>query len=57
MKTKTVAADLSGASSAEVFVNESLEAEASGASSLAYKGNVKNIDIDKSGAASVHQKK
>ena len=57
LKTKTVAADLSGASSAEVFVNESLEAEASGASSLAYKGNVKNIDIDKSGAASVHQKK
>jgi preprotein translocase subunit SecE len=54
-ETESVTADLSGSTSAEVFVNESLEAEASGASRLSYKGDVKSLDIDKSGVAKINK--
>ncbi len=47
--------DLSGASFAEVNCSEKLEAEASGASKLKYKGDVKNIISNNSGASSIER--
>jgi hypothetical protein len=45
--------DASGASTANVFVSESIKAEASGASSISYAGNPKSVDKNASGASSV----
>ncbi len=47
--------DVSGASEAEVHVTGKFEAEVSGASSLRYKGNPENVEIDKSGVSSVRK--
>lgn len=54
-KTEAVTADMSGAASADIYVNESLEADASGASRLSYKGDVKSLDMDRSGSAKINK--
>jgi hypothetical protein len=50
-----VLVSLSGASSAEVSVNDSIEASLSGASSLRYRGDPDVITLDVSGASSIGQ--
>jgi len=45
--------NLSGASSAEVSVNDSIEASLSGASSLGYRGDPEVSNVDVSGASSI----
>jgi hypothetical protein len=45
--------DASGASKAYVTANESLFADASGASSIRYSGNPADVQVDKSGVASI----
>lgn len=46
--------ELSGASDAKVFATNKLTIDASGASSIRYKGNPPNVSVDESGASSVH---
>jgi len=46
--------ELSGASDAKVFTTNKLSIDASGASSIRYKGNPPDISVDESGASSVH---
>lgn len=46
--------DLSGASEAKVFSTNKLRIDASGASSVRYKGNPPDVSIDESGASSIH---
>jgi hypothetical protein len=48
-----VAVDVSGASDAEVTVSDRLEAQASGASSVRYRGEPDRVISDESGASSV----
>ena len=48
--------DCSGASSAKIFASKSLDGESSGASSIYYKGNTKNINLRTSGAGSIKKK-
>jgi len=45
----------SGASSAEVFVMDELDADASGASSIEYKGAPESVNADASGASSIDE--
>jgi len=45
--------ELSGASDAKVFATNKLNIDASGASSIRYKGNPPDISIDESGASSI----
>lgn len=45
----------SGASSAEVFVMDELDADASGASSIEYKGAPESVKADASGASSIEE--
>ncbi len=49
-------ADISGASDIKITVNKSLNARASGASSLNYKGNPDKKDVTATGASSVSQR-
>jgi len=49
-------ADISGASDIKITVNKSLNAKASGASSLYYKGNPEKKDVSSSGASSISQR-
>ncbi len=49
-------ADLSGASDIKITVNKSLNAKASGASSLYYKGIPEKKDVSSSGASSISQR-
>lgn len=51
--SKEVTVDASGASSAYVMASNAVHAEASGASSVRYSGNVKDIHSSTSGASSV----
>jgi hypothetical protein len=51
--SKEVNLEASGASSAAVVANNALRAEASGASSIRYSGNVKDVSSSTSGASSV----
>jgi hypothetical protein len=51
----TLDIDLSGASTAEVNVSESLTADLSGASSLRYRGDPPVVNTDASGASSVER--
>ncbi len=48
--------DCSGASSVKVSVTKSLIGEASGASSITYKGNPSNVDVRTSGASDIDRK-
>lgn len=49
-------ADISGASDIKITVNKSLNAKATGASSLYYKGNPEKKDVSSSGASSISQR-
>lgn len=53
VKARTVDVEASGASSAKVHAEESLEARSYGASSVRYSGNPGKVDADSSGAGSV----
>lgn len=48
--------DASGASSAQLVANESLDADASGASNITWTGNATNVNTDASGAASIEKR-
>ena len=48
--------DCSGAASAKLTINKSLNGEASGAASIKYKGNPNNVDVRTSGAADIKRK-
>lgn len=54
--TDNCIADISGASDIKITVNKSLNAKASGASSLYYKGNPEKKDARSSGASSISQR-
>jgi hypothetical protein len=56
LKSKTATVDASGASKVSVFVTESLNSHASGASKIQYSGNPASVDNKTSGASSVRQK-
>lgn len=47
--------NLSGASDCEIYVEEELLVDASGASSIAYKGNPSRIEEESSGASSIRK--
>jgi hypothetical protein len=53
LEFKELSIDVSGASDAKVWSTGTLNIDASGASSIRYKGNPPNITIDESGASSV----
>lgn len=55
LKTSTFSFESSGASKAEIWVTDELRVSASGASSIRYKGEVKKIKVDTSGASSVEK--
>ncbi len=48
--------ELSGASEADIWVSEKLDADISGGSDLTYRGNPTDSNIDKSAGASAHRK-
>ena len=50
-----VIAEASGMTIAELFASSSLRVDASGASTISYKGNPENTDIDASGASKVER--
>lgn len=52
-KSETTTVDLSGAGDAEVFASVKLDASASGAGTIHYKGNPSSVSDNKSGAASI----
>lgn len=54
--TDNCIADISGASDIKITVNKSLNAKASGASSLYYKGNPEKKDVSSNGASSISQR-
>jgi hypothetical protein len=56
LRSKTATVDASGTSKVSVFVSESLNSEASGASKILYSGNPANVEKETSGVSSVHQK-
>ena len=56
LEVENAVIDCSGAASTKITVNKSLNGEASGASSIKYKGNPKNVDIRTSGAADIKRK-
>jgi hypothetical protein len=53
---KQITVDLSGASNCTINVLERIEGEISGASDLIYLGNPSTVNIEKSGASSVHRR-
>ena len=53
LHTRTAAVDVAGGSEARLNVSETLKADASGASTIEYTGNPKNVDSDASGASRV----
>lgn len=53
LKAKTVEISCQGASSAQVWADEEVKADASGASSIRYHGNPDRVDSDASGASSI----
>ena len=53
LETRTADVDLAGGSTARLNVTETLKADASGASTIEYSGNPKNVDSDASGASRV----
>lgn len=53
LNSQRAAIDVSGASRANVFVTESLNAEASGASRVSYAGNPKEVKENESGASRI----
>jgi hypothetical protein len=55
-KTVKAVVEASGASKADVFVSEDLNADASGASKIYYAGNPKTVREDESGASKVSPK-
>lgn len=56
LKAENVSVDASGASSADVFVSNRLEADLSGASTVTYSGSPKDLSKKVSGASSVQEK-
>ena len=56
LKTEKTNVEASGASKATVFVIDSLNADASGASRIIYAGNPREVKKDASGASSVSAK-
>lgn len=56
LKTVKVRADVSGASKAEVFVTDTLNADASGASKIIFSGEPKTVNKSASGASSISAK-
>jgi hypothetical protein len=56
LKAENVTVDASGASSATVVALNDLNADASGASTIRYTGEPKNVKKNSSGASSVKQK-
>lgn len=56
LKAENANIDASGASNANVFVSGDLKADLSGASSLVYSGNPRNLEESTSGASSVRGK-
>ena len=56
LEVNNASIDCSGAANIWLSVIESLKGEASGASSIYYKGNPKQVNIETSGAASVDRK-
>ncbi len=54
-KTETTTLDLSGAGDADVFASVKLDATASGAGSVSYKGNPKDVVSHASGASSIRK--
>jgi hypothetical protein len=56
LETTNAVCDMSGAGKAELKVNSKLQVDASGASSLSYKGDVSNVTVDASGASHVARK-
>jgi hypothetical protein len=55
LETENAFLNLSGASDCELFVNEILDIEASGASKIRYKGNPAKLITNLSGASSVER--
>ena len=53
--SKEAVVEASGASSADINVSESLNAQASGASHIRYVGSPGTLDVDRSGAATISQ--
>jgi hypothetical protein len=53
---QTVKIDVSGAANAKVSTDETLDADVSGAASVTYYGDPRNVLTDVSGAASVRRK-
>jgi hypothetical protein len=56
LKVETADIEASGASNVTVWANDDLKADASGASSIYYTGDPKNITQNSSGASSVNKK-
>lgn len=56
LKSQNVVVEASGASSAVIFANGEIDAKASGASSIRYLGDAKNVSSKTSGASSVKKK-
>jgi hypothetical protein len=56
LRVERATVEASGATRATVFVSDSLDAEASGASRIIYAGNPKTLNKDTSGASSVSAK-
>lgn len=57
LKNKAIKIDVSGATEAKLYATEKIFIEASGASSVTYKGNPKSIHTDASGASSIKKAK
>ena len=55
VETDEASVEASGASSVEVWVNDELDARASGASSIAYRGDPPRVIVDSSGSSSVER--
>ncbi len=53
LKSENTKVDISGAGSAEVYASQKLDAQVSGAGSVHYKGNAKDVSQHVSGAGSV----
>ncbi|MEN8191616.1 MAG: head GIN domain-containing protein [Bacteroidota bacterium] len=56
LRAEKVEVDISGASNAQVYASSSLEAEASGASSITFYGDPEKVETDVSGASNIKSK-
>lgn len=56
LHAKNCVADVSGASDAKIFASEKLSLEASGASSVEYKGNPTEVDVEEHSASSIRKR-